>query len=219
MYFHSFREFVGELLKIFKEKRFFYSVKYFCWIILDKIRGVDFIKNEGYEKVGTSQERSSVYQATRDTAYLKKVMKGLPIKSTDAILDLGCGKGYMLKIFSKYAFFKVGGVELSERLCEIANRNIKKEKLEKCVVYHADAAEFCQYDEYTHIYMFNPFPAVVMEKVMENIKESIIRVPRNMTIIYKGAFCHDIIVGNGIFELSDVVNGKTLSYYIYKSRV
>ncbi|NBJ91361.1 class I SAM-dependent methyltransferase [Parablautia muri] len=217
MYFHSFKEFLYGLLKIFKEKRFFYSVKYLWWIVLDRIRGVDFVKNEGYEKIGTSQERSSVYQATRDNTYLYKIMKGIPIKDTDAILDLGCGKGYMLKIFSKYAFFKVGGVELSERLCEIANKNIRKEKLGKCIVYHADAAEFLEYDEYTHIYMFNPFPAIVMEKVMENIKKSILRVPRNMTIIYKGAFCHDIIVGNGVFELTDIVEGKTLSYYVYKS--
>lgn len=65
--------------------------------------------------------------------------------------------------------------------------------------------------------MFNPFPAIVMKKVMENIKKSILRVPRNMTIIYKGAFCHDIIVGNGVFELTDIVEGKTLSYYVYKS--
>lgn len=129
MYFHSFKEFLYELLKIFKEKRFFYSVKYLWWIVLDRIRGVDFVKNEGYEKIGTSQERSSVYQATRDNTYLYKIMKGIPIKDTDAILDLGCGKGYMLKIFSKYAFFKVGGLNYLKDYVKLQIKILERKNL------------------------------------------------------------------------------------------
>lgn len=166
MYVHSIREFLDELFKIFKERRFLYSVQYCFWVVLERIWGTDYIKNEGYEKSGTTAEHSSVYQATRDIFYLKKVLKKLSVKKADAILDLGCGKGYMLKFFSRYGFYKVGGVEISKRLSAIAKHNIRKDHLYKCIVYHADAGEFKAYDEYTYIYMFNPFPAVVMEKVM-----------------------------------------------------
>ncbi len=116
MYYHNFKEFLREVYYIFKEKRFFYSVKYCLWVIWDRVCGVDFVKNEGYGKTGTTRERSTVYQSTRDISYLKKILKDFLITQDDAILDLGCGKGYMLKVFHGYPFGKVEGVEISEHL-------------------------------------------------------------------------------------------------------
>lgn len=218
MYFHNLQEFIKEIILVFKERRFFYSVKYCFWVILDLIRGVDFVKNEGRERIGVSEEQGRVYQATRDTTYMKRILDGLPITQQDAMLDLGCGKGYMLKYFSGYPFKKVGGVELSERLCEVANQNIRKLKMEKCVVYCSDAADFVEYDEYTYLYIFDSFPAPVMKKVMENIKESLYRRARKITVIYKSPVCHDAIIKSGLFELLRTEVGKTLPYNIYVSR-
>lgn len=218
MYFHNFKEFVGEVLRVFKEKRFLFSVKYCLLVILDWIRGVDFVKNEGYEKIGIGSEQGRYYGATRDTTYVKKILQKLNIKQDDAILDLGCGKGYMLKYFSKYPFCKVDGVELSERLCNVANHNIKKMNMKKCTVYHADALDFTEYDEYTYIYICDSVPEPVMEKVMENIKDSLLRKKRRLTIIYRSPVCHGTIVKSRIFDLIDTIQGKTVPYNIYESK-
>ncbi len=218
MYFHNFEEFLREMMLVFKERRFFYSVKYCFWVIPDLIRGVDFVKNEGRERIGVSEEQGRVYQATRDTSYIKRILDGLPITQQDAMLDLGCGKGYMLKYFSRYPFKKVGGVELSERLWEIANQNIRKLKMEKCVAYCSDAADFVEYDEYTYLYIFDSFPGAVMAKVMENLKKSLYRNDRKITLIYKSPVCHDIIIKSGIFELLRTEAGKTMQYNIYESK-
>lgn len=217
MYFRNFKEFIREIMRVFKERRFFYSIKYCLWVIWDKVQGVDFVKNEGHERIGVSVEQGRVYQATRDISYLKKLMECLPINEQDAMLDLGCGKGYMLKYFSGYPFRKVGGVELSERLCKIAKQNIKKLNMEKCVVYCSDAANFLEYDEYTYLYIFDAFPAPVMVKVMENLKKSLYRNDRKITLIYKSPVCHDIIVESGIFKLLRTEAGKTMQYNIYVS--
>lgn len=218
MYFHNFKEFFREVLLIFKQKRFFYSIKYCFWVIWDWIMGVDFVKNEGYEKIDIERGQGRVYQATRDTSYLKKILKSLDITDKDSMLDMGCGKGYMLKFFSKYPFYKVDGVELSMRLCSIANHNIEKARLKKCTVYHENALEFTKYDDYTYLYIFDAFPASVMEKVMENIKISLERKSRKMTLIYKSPTCHDIIMNSGIFELTKKVRGKTVPYNIYVAK-
>lgn len=218
MYFHNFKEFFREIVLVFKQKRFFYSVKYCLWVILDRLRGVDFVKNEGNEKIGIKREQGCVYQATRDISCVKQILQKFDIKQNDSILDMGCGKGYMLKFFSTYPFGKVDGVELSERLCNIARHNIKKMKMNKCTVYHADASEFTQYDEYTFIYTFDSFPYYVMEKVMENIKMSLQRKNRKIILIYKSPVCHEIIMNSGIFKLQETVMGKTLPYNVYVTK-
>lgn len=217
MYFRSFKDFFRELVLIFEEGRFFYSVKYCLWVIVDRVKGVDFIKNEGYRKTGTDSGRASVYQATRDISYLKKILQKMKITQEDAILDLGCGKGYMLKIFYQYPFRKVGGVEVSKHLYDIALNNILKLGMSKCEIYCKDAVDFDSYDEYTYFYMFNPFPAVVMKEVIKNMEESLRRKKRKVIIIYKGPACHNIIVEDGVFELSETAKGKTLPYNVYTS--
>lgn len=215
MYVKSFKEFINYILLVFKEKRFWYSVEYCILVFIERIRGIDFVKNEGYEKLHTSMEKSSVYQATRDTKYLKKVMKQFSITKKDSILDLGCGKGFIMKFFKNYDFGKIGGVELSELLCNIATQNFNKLQYKNCKVYHEDAMIFDNYDSYNYIYMFNPFPQIVMEKVMQHIYESLKKNKRKIVIIYKGPFCHSTIVNEEVFTLKSVMNGKTLPYHIY----
>ncbi len=218
MYFHNFKELFREIVLVFKQKRFFYSVKYCLWVIVDWLQGVDFVKNEGYEKIGITREQGHVYQATRDISYVRQILRKFDITQNDSILDLGCGKGYMLRFFFNYPFRKVDGVELSERLYNIARHNIEKKKMNKCTVYHADVSEFTHYDEYTFIYMFDSFPDRVMEKVMGNLRISLLRKNRKIILIYKSPVCHEIIMNSGIFKLQETVMGKTLPYNIYVTK-
>lgn len=217
MYVKNVKELIAYILDVFRERRFLFSVKYLFWVVLDKLRGVDYVKNEGYDKLGTVPEQSSVFQATRDMKYLYIVLDSLNITAEDAILDLGCGKGYLLKKFSeKYPFHFVGGVELSSRLCEIATENLTKEKISNFRIYHANAACFREFDGYTYIYMFNPFPAAVMKEVMKNLHGYLsLHADRKMTIIYRNPVCHDDIVSTGDFSLKRVFRGKTSNYNVY----
>lgn len=218
MYFEGIKGLIVEIYKVFRDKRFWYSVKYCLWVIIDKLRGVDYIKNAGYNKTGLDPKVSLVYQATRDTKILKQILESIGIQSTDCIIDLGCGKGYMLKYFSRFPFGKIGGVEFSTYLVEIAQDNIRKDKLSKCVVYCEDAACFTEYDEYNMIYMFAPFRECVMKEVMMRIRESLERKHRTIYIIYKIPLCHRIIMESGLFDSIYDVEGKTEKYRIYKSK-
>jgi tRNA1(Val) A37 N6-methylase TrmN6 len=127
-------------------------------------------------------------------------MAHFPITSNDAIVDYGCGKGGILVTLSKYPFAKIAGVEISPELVEIANKNIKTLNLKNIEITCCDASEYTQLDTFNYIYFFDPFPVVVMQDVLKNIEQSIINVPRKVTIIYLNPFCHDLIETKSAFK-------------------
>lgn len=213
MYVKNLRELLYYIYNLIRNRTFWFSVKYLFWVIGDRIRGRDYVKNEGYDKLGLNPNESSVFQATRDIKYLAKILDGLRINSEDAILDLGCGKGYLMKIFSTYPFRKVGGVEISEKLSKIAEENLRKEKITNYEIFNENAATFEKYDDYNYVYMFNPFPSVVMNAVITNLKRMNI-TDKKITIIYHHPVCHADVIG-GYFKLFAKYKGKSTEYYVY----
>ena len=81
-------------------------------------------------------------------------------------------------------FRRADGLELSERLIPIARDNLRKVGAANSQVFHGDAAEFRDFDQYTHIYLSNPFPSLVMRRVLGHVLDSLERRPRQLTIIY-----------------------------------
>ncbi len=102
-------------------------------------------------------------------------------------------------------------------MAAIAEANLRKLGLSsRARVYIADATEFADFDRFTHIYMFNPFPEVVMASVMKNIRASLKRLPRPLTMIYFFPTCHDTVIGSGLFKLERQINtALTHPYHVY----
>ena len=69
--------------------------------------------------------------------------------------------------------------------------------VENFCIYPGDAAEFTAYDHYSYIYMFNPFHRDVMEAVLQNIRESLRRTPRQLRIVYKNPTAEDLVLAAG----------------------
>jgi 16S rRNA G966 N2-methylase RsmD len=133
--------------------------------------------------------------------HLAKVLTDLGVGPQDSIINLGCGKGGALITMASFPFRRVVGLELSPELVKIAGQNMRLAGCERCELIQGDARELHDYDDFTHIYMYNPFPSSVMRVVVERVEESVKRIPRDLTIIYKTASCHDDIVRNGVFSL------------------
>lgn len=217
MYVKNIRELVEYIICVFRERRFFFSVKYVFWVLWDKIRGFDYVKNEGYDKLHTSSKQSVVFQATRDLKYLRRILNDLEITKNDSILDLGCGKGFLIKFFSEFQFKKVGGVEISKELCKIAERNLNKEGIRDFEIFNENAMTFNEYDNYNYFYMFNPFPSVVVQEVMKKLKK-LVEDGRIVTIIYHNPICHEDIIHGGCFALMAKYKGKSTDYYVYRNK-
>jgi SAM-dependent methyltransferase len=114
---------------------------------------------------------------------LESILKTLNISGAVRVIDMGCGKGGAMITLARY-FRRVDGLELSERLIPIARENLRKAGAANTQVFHGDAAEFTDFDQYSHIYLSNPFPCTVMRRVLEHVLESLQRRPRKLTIIY-----------------------------------
>jgi predicted RNA methylase len=82
---------------------------------------------------------------------------------------------------------KVIGVELDKEIYAIAQKNLYNLRINKTHIelLNIDAVNF-DVKEVTIFYMFNPFGYKTLEKVLNNIRESLVINPRNIRIVYYG---------------------------------
>ncbi|PDV99212.1 hypothetical protein A9Q02_22285 [Candidatus Chloroploca asiatica] len=167
-------------------------------IFADRLRGLDFLTAVRAEDAGldpTYAFRSS----PSGNKYLRRILTDLKITSKDAILDIGCGKGSAMRTMLAFPFVRVDGIELSEQLAAIATRNFKRLKAQRAHVFHGDASMFAGYDAYNIVYLYNPFPANVMQPVVQALMRSVHEAARELVIIYNNPTCHATVVAQGVF--------------------
>jgi SAM-dependent methyltransferase len=163
------------------------------------------------ESLGLSPERSYRYGDSGGPD-LDVVLESLGISSSDAALDIGCGKGGVMLTMAKYPFSRIDGIELSPKLALQARKFLGRARVRNTNVFCCDAAEFKHYDPYTVMYMYNPFPEVVLRDVVTNIRSSLERRPRKLTIIYYNPVHENVLLDAG-FATVKVFDH---SYQIYR---
>ena len=144
---------------------------------------------------------------------IKNIARKLDISGSDRLLDIGCGKAGAILAFSAFPFAQVDGVEISERIVQIAKTNLRKMNVVKSVIYSCDAANFTALDQYTHFYMYNPFPAVVMRCVAANIAASALRRKRRITLIYATPADHTLVIEAGFKKVGELFSGVPIYFY------
>lgn len=187
---------------------------YFRYAVWVRLYRLDF-RPVSLEDLGFNRGEAEHHTASGGV-FLADVLNKLEIRVGSRVLDLGCGKGSALCTLANFPFAEVSGVELSPDLAATARRNVQRLSLDQVNVTVADAAEFTDLDRYTHLYMFNPFPAEVMVSVMNNLAESLRRAPRTLTVIYFFPVCDQVLIDSGLFdEQQDLNVGATHPYRIY----
>jgi spermidine synthase len=130
----------------------------------DKKHGVDF--SRGLTRVDLGYEGSHHF-GYQPSFIMPHIFSHLNISSHDSILDIGCGKGYAMHLFSALPFERIDGIELNGELVRIARNNL-------CNLHHGDsrfhvfeidACDFMHYEDYDVIYLFNPFDDVIIETI------------------------------------------------------
>jgi SAM-dependent methyltransferase len=132
---------------------------------------------------------------------LESALDTLSISQNDSILDIGCGKGAAMITMAQYPFGRIDGVEISPYLAEIAQRNLARLGINRSSIFCCNAADFQGFDPYTLLYMFNPFYRDVLERVLENVRVSLERCPRQLTVIYLYAKDDDLLIQAGFRRL------------------
>jgi SAM-dependent methyltransferase len=147
-----------------------------------KLRGIDFLQGETIEELHLDPAIANGYSSSGYKQF-KQIFRRLSLENC-SILDFGCGKGYALYLMSKLPFTHIAGVEISPRLHAIAQKNMKKLKLDHIQLYLSDAKDFKDLDRFNTFYLFNPFPEVILDQVVQNILASLESKPRKIQIIY-----------------------------------
>lgn len=190
------KKITSKILKEFKS-RISYAARFFFFYIPKSIE--ISIKERHYEKkfgIETStiyllKDNLSQYRDGEDyqpTPYkkLEKVVEYLKPSRNDVCADLGCGKGRVVFFFASQKVKKVIGVELVESLISIAKKNLNNLQIKDRApveIFHADVTDF-NFDECTIFFLFNPFGYKTLEKVIQNIKKTLVYNPRKIRILY-----------------------------------
>jgi SAM-dependent methyltransferase len=183
---------------------------YQAWL---KMRGID-VGLVPVESLQQSPERAHLHSASGGPD-LEVVLKALDIASTDSVIDVGCGKGGALITLAQFPFAKVSGIDISDALVEVARKNLSRLGIENVDVLCRDAGEFTELDEYTFVYLYNPFPCNVVQQFMSHLAENLRRQPRRLTLIYKNPKCHDVVASTMGFNKVREFHHSRLLFYVY----
>lgn len=148
-------------------------------ILFEKPRGLDFTMPVISARVGDN----SGYSKTNER-HLKKIFSFVhSLGDYNSIIDIGCGKGVVLKEAAKFPFKKISGIEYSRDISEIAQKNFKQLNMEHINIYNCSAEDFDNYNDYDVFYLFNPFGGKlfknVIDKIFEDNKKSFIIIYHN----------------------------------------
>jgi hypothetical protein len=168
---------------------------YRCWW---RLRGLD-LGNVSVQELGLETDRSSQHM-DGGGPLLSDLLNQMEIVADDMALDIGSGKGGAMATLAQYPFRNVDGVEINPGLVETARRNLARLNLSHCRLFVADATTFTSLDQYTYLFMYNPFPQAVLDHVLSNIEESLRRRPRVLRLIYSNPLHEGAILASGIFS-------------------
>jgi len=133
--------------------------------IHDKMHGYDFLTKESPEENGLDANYANAASPSGNR-YLRRVCDSLNVTKNDSIIDVGCARGSAMRLFTKYPFKRIGGLELSEKVANICEANFKKFGDDRVVTYHADATKFQHYGDYNYFYLYNPVPTAELQEMI-----------------------------------------------------
>lgn len=121
-------------------------------------------------------------------------------------VDVGAGKGRAMLLASELPFRRVIGVELSEDLARIAQRNISAwsrsaKPRTNIRVMHKDAVEFRWPRPPLLVYLNNPFDCELVERLAAQIVAAAQSGPGIADILYVNPACADTLTRQGNFRL------------------
>jgi predicted RNA methylase len=145
------------------------------------------------------------YETTSEVA-VRMALDGLSADFARSVfVDLGCGKGKPLMIASTYPFRRLIGVDISPACVAVARRNVVRYRPEpidpsRVELRVQDATDFEFPLDPLVVYLYNPFPAAVLERVVTNLEASLRAWPRQAAVIYVNPHALSALRRSELFE-------------------
>ncbi len=123
-------------------------------------------------------------------------------------IDLGCGKGKTLMLAARHGFKALQGVEFAPELIPIAAQNMRRWNVTNSEILCMDAAEYQFPNEPFVLYLFNPFQAEVLKKVVDALRAQPIRDfcviynnPRHSAVLREAGFLSPAGATQGLYPI------------------
>lgn len=183
----------------------------------EKFQCVDFSTIVQPEEVGLDS-KYVVHSSPSGNKYLVHLLKDLHITNQDSILDIGCGKGSAMLTMLKFPFVRVDGIELSREIAEIAIQNLTNLKKRHWHVLNENAITYKEYNAYSMLYLYHPFPEEIMRKVFANICSSIANRTQELLVIYNNPVCHELVVDEGFAKYREYPDEWGNGIFVYSNK-
>lgn len=177
--------------------------------VFEAITEVDFNTIEENAVLGTDGQCAR-YQSTLKEAFTT-LLDRVPRSPGQTFVDVGSGKGKMLYYAARYGFGKYIGIEISDRLVEIARQNFRRLNLTfDCQLLNRDvrsltAGELSGADI---LYLYNPFSAAILDDFLERLRASMNLRRRTIYLIYCNARYPENVVGHGFTVHEEFIPGQ-----------
>ncbi|WP_240606233.1 SAM-dependent methyltransferase [Euzebya rosea] len=144
--------------------------------------------------------------------FVRRAFRGLRVRPDDVFIDLGSGMGRVVcQVARQFRFQRVLGVEIDPALAAVAEENVRRlgtaRRAGQIELVTADLRTHPVPDDVTFVYLFNPFGPDILSAVLDSLRESILRTPREVTIIYANPKYEQVIVDAGGFRRVRTSNG------------
>lgn len=163
----------------------YYSYEFY-WRLYFNIPNLKLIH---LKEIGINNEECHYYSHS-DFLDFRRVMNTFTVNpNKDVFIDFGSGMGTTVLMAAMYPFKKVIGIEIAEEFNAAAKNFLKKNRRKlKCKdidLLLIDATRYVVPEDANFVYFYNPFHGEVLEKVIDNIKKSLKKNPRDLYMIFK----------------------------------
>jgi SAM-dependent methyltransferase len=188
----------------------------------EKQLGINTHSIVNLDKLTLAGENSDQNHHYQGASYyiLFSTFEKLPIETKNVpLIDYGCGKGRALFVAEQCGFINLIGVDIAKELIDDANANkavyVRKNSQSNINFLFEDATKYLIPDNAHVLYFFNPFGEEVLQKVIDNIKESVKQHPRKVYCIYLNPKYKAAFEENGFDVFYTEKNKRYLEGIIY----
>ena len=140
--------------------------------------------------IAAEEHRDSEWYMPARPRHIRQALRAMPVRDVSGFtyIDLGCGKGRSLFVAAEFGFRRIVGVELSPVLHRQAGVNVRsfRRGARGCApieAVHQNAADFRFPEGNLVLYMFNPFGAATMQRVLDSLDAARRRGPCHVIVI------------------------------------
>ena len=104
-----------------------------------------------------------------DDRHVRDVFQHLDYNKCHSLLDIGCGKGVVLREATRFPFHQIAGFDIDVEMCRTAKRNFKILKMDNITIERANALKYTDYGRYDTFFIANPVNEELLKMILHRI--------------------------------------------------